>query len=141
MRIKKSRLLMAFERLCTELEKRSHREIDVCAFHTRLAGKTAYALSIAKHGLFVVMSQSERARHVSLMTMKLAGGETRYSAQIHHIEEDDVRSMAFLTMEFFYEGLRGGATQELHDAFPDLNPNQVTVMIQEQEVDLTGFLT
>jgi hypothetical protein len=132
---------MAFEKLCDELEKRSRREITVCVFHTRLAGKTAYALSISQHGLFVVMSQSERVKHIQLITMKLKGGETRYDAQIHVIAEDDVRKMAFVTMEFFYEGLRGGEREELYEAFPDLSRTQDTVTIQRQEVDLSGFLT
>lgn len=141
MRIKKSRLLMTFEQLCHELETRSRRNIDVCAFHTHLSNQTAYALSAAKYGLFVVLSQSDRPRYVHLTTMKLVGGETRYNAQIHDVAEDDVRRLAFLTMEFFYEGLRGGAIKELHDAFPDINPGTGAVVIQRQEVDLTGFLT
>jgi len=132
---------MTFEALCHELEKRSRRDIDVCAFHTRLTGKTAYALSISKHGLFVVLSHPEQAKYIQLTTMKLTGGETRYCAQIHTVEENNVMKMAYLTMEFFYERLFNGNLGELRDAFPDLNRHQEIVTIQSQELDLTEFPT
>jgi hypothetical protein len=141
MRIKKSRLLMTFEALCKELEQRSLRDIDLCAFHTRLTCKTAYALSLSKHQLFVVLSQAEATRHVQLITMKLGGQETTYKAQCHVIHEDAIKTLAFVTATFFYEGMRTDNLQDLYQAFPDLDDYRHVVEINTQDLDLNGFLT
>lgn len=141
MRIRKSRLLMTFEQLCKELEQRPLREIDVCAFHTRLMDKTAYALSITKQGLFVVLTQAESdaPKHVKLITLKLSGGETAYRAKVHVIHENDIQTMAFITTYFFYEGLRPDDLSDLYKAFPDLDDYRHVVQIDSKELDLSGF--
>ena len=139
MKIRKSRLLMTFEALCAELEKRPLREMDVCAFHTRLTNKTAYALSLSKHGLFVVMSQAEAAKHIQLITLKLAGSETAYKAKVHVIPEGDIQTMAFVTTHFFYEGTKSDDLSDLYAAFPDCEDYRQVVEIHSQELDLTGF--
>lgn len=141
MRIKKSRLLMTFETLCAELESRSVREIDVCAFHTRLAGKSAFALSLAKHGLFVVMSAADAPKHIQLINLKLAGTETAYKAKVHVVPENDIRTMAFVTTHFFYEGTRPDDLSDLYSSFPDYDSHRQDVEIRSQELDLAGFLT
>lgn len=142
MRIRKSRLLMTFDQLCQELEKRPLREMDVCAFHTRLTNKTAYALSNSKNGLFVVMSQAEAPKHIQLINLKLSGSETAYKAKIHVIHETDVKTMAFITTAFFYEGMKSEeGLADLYSAFPDCDNHRQVVEINSKELDLTGFLT
>lgn len=139
MRIRKSRLLMTFEQLCKELEQRPLRELDVCAFHTRLMEKTVYALSVSKHGLFVVLAQADAPKHIKLITLKLAGGETAYRAKVHVIHENDIQTMAFVTTYFFYEGVRPDDLSDLYRAFPDLDDYRHVVQIDSKELDLSGF--
>jgi hypothetical protein len=141
MRIKKSRLLMTFEKLCQELETRSLREVDVCAAHTRFGDKTAYSLSIGRHGLFVIVTADDAVKHIRLITMKLlAGNERTTDAEIHVIHEDDVRTMAFLTTHFFYEGMRPDNFQDLYQAFPDIDSHRHVVQVSRETVDLHGYL-
>lgn len=130
---------MTFEQLCKELEQRPLREIDVCAFHTRLMEKTAYALSEPKHGLFVVLSAADDPKHVKLITLKLQGGETAYRAKVHVIHENDIQTMAFVTTFFFYEGVRPDNLTDLYKAFPDLDDYRHVVQIDSKELDLHGF--
>lgn len=141
MRIKKSRLLMTFENLCVELERRSLREIDVCAFHTRLLGQTAYALSISKQGLFSILAQAESPKHVKLFHLQILGGEVRSQAKVHVIPEDDISTMAFITSYFFYESMRGQDLKDLFAAFPGIDDFRHVTQTQQTELDLSGFQT
>lgn len=141
MRIRKSRLLMTFENLCAELERRSLREIDVCAFHTRLLGQTAYALSISKQGLFSILTQAESPKHVKLFHLQILGGEERSQAKVHVVHEDDVATMAFITSRFFYEGMRGEELKDLFAAFPGIDDYRHVTQTHTAEIDLVGFQT
>jgi hypothetical protein len=140
MRIKKSKLLMTFEQLCTELEKRALREIDVCAMHTRFGDQVAYSLSIARLGLFAVLTSDSAAKHVRVITMKLlAGNEKTTDAEIHTVHQDDIRTMAFLVTHFFYEAMRGNDLGDLYSAFPDVDSHRKVVEISRTQIDLSGF--
>ncbi len=141
MRIKKSKLLMTFERLCEALEKPSLQEIDVCAMHTKFALQTAYTLSVANRNLFVVLTADERPRHVRLIMLSLkdlSNHDTQ--AKVFVVPEQDITTMAFMTSYFFYEALRTDNIDELYRAFPGVKPSLFHTDTPIPAHDLQSFL-
>jgi hypothetical protein len=141
MRIKKSKLLVTFEALCSELEARPLRDIEVCAVHTRLAGKPAYVLSIPCKGLFVILAQDETPRHVQLISLRLPRGDEEEAEAVSHVVPDGaIRQMAFIATHFFYEHSRSDSIGDLYKAFPDVDNYKQVAQQQAKLLDLTGFM-
>lgn len=143
MRIKKSKLLLAFENLIEELEKRPLKCIDVHAIHTRLSGQPAYVLSIPKNGLFVILTALPNVPHgVKLITLRVTDPwKEEADGTTHVLREDEIGHMAFITTQFFYDGVDTELAHDLHHAFPEFSRFEPISTSEPNILDLREFMS